>query len=133
MNLPQQTFVNISGIDPNDGATLVFVWCRKEGPENFALLGSGNVVSLPTSARLPGIESGQFSVTIPLPLGRSIDDLFVTDDKTGDEHLTGVTMTACVALSEARHDDSLFSRNAQSARIQTGAAANSSATWNGSN
>jgi hypothetical protein len=133
MNLPQQTFVNISGIDRNDGAAIVFVWCQKKGPEDFALLGSGHVLSLPASARPPGIEAGQFSVTILLPLDCSVDDLFVTDDKSGEERLTGVTMTPCVALSDARRDDSLFSRNDHSARIQTGDSAHNSTTWNGSN
>jgi len=33
MNHTQGTFVNASGIDPNDGAKIVFVWCRDKGPE----------------------------------------------------------------------------------------------------
>lgn len=88
-----QNFVNVSGIDSNDGATIVFVWCRDKGPGDFALLGSGHVVGHHPSP--PGIRAGQFSVTFLLPPGCSVEDVFVTDDKSGNQHLTGVTVTPC--------------------------------------
>ena len=92
MNLPQQVFVNVSGIDPNDGATIVFVWCRDKGPEDYVLLGSGHIVDVPANARPPGIQAGQYSVTFLLRPGCSVEDVFVTDDKSGSERLTGVTV-----------------------------------------
>jgi hypothetical protein len=94
MNLPQQVFVNVSGIDPNDGATIVFAWCRNKGPEDYVLLGSGHIVNIPAHARPHGIRAGQYSVTFLLPPGSSADDVFVTDDKSGSERLTGVTIAA---------------------------------------
>ena len=95
-NLTQRAFVNVSGIDPNDGAKIVFVWCRGKGPEDYALLGSGHVVG--AIGRPPGIQAGQFSVTFLLPSGCSADDVFVTDDKIGNEHLRGVTITPCLGV-----------------------------------
>jgi len=94
MNLPQQVFVNVSGIDPNDGATIVFAWCRNKGPEDYMLLGSGHIVDVPANARPPGIRDGQYSVTFLLPPGCSVDDVFVTDDKSGSKRLPDVTITA---------------------------------------
>jgi hypothetical protein len=101
MNLPQGNFFNVSGIDPNDGAEIVFAWCRDKGLENCALLGSGNVVG-PIGARPPGVVTGQFSVTFLLPPGCRADDVFVTDDKNGKEHLSGVTLTPCSGVSGLR-------------------------------
>jgi hypothetical protein len=87
-------FFNVSGIDPNDGAKIVFVWCRAEGQPNYTLAGSGHVVG--AGAGLPpGIRVGQFSVTFQLPLGCSTDSVVVTDDKHGKEFLSGVTITHC--------------------------------------
>jgi len=102
MNHTQGTFVNASGIDPNDGAKVVFVWCRDKGPEDYALLGSGHVVG--AIGRPPGIEVGQFSVTFLLPSGCSTDDIFVTDDKIGKEHLRGVTITPCLGVPGFRSE-----------------------------
>jgi hypothetical protein len=99
MNLPRGNFVNVSGVDVTDGATVVFVWCRDKGPEVCTLLGSGHVVGAIGFARPPGISIGQFSVTFLLPLGCSIEDVFVTDDKNGKDHLPGVTVTPCVNVS----------------------------------
>jgi hypothetical protein len=102
MNAPQGTFVNVSGIDPNDGAKIVFVWCRDKGPEDYALLGSGHVVG--AIGRPLGIQAGQFSITLLLPSGCSTDDVFVTDDKIGKEHLRGVTVTPCSGVSGFRSE-----------------------------
>jgi len=92
MILPQQNFVNVSGIDPNNGARIVFVWCRNKGPADYMLLGSGHVVDVPSHARPPGIQAGQYSVTFLLPPECSVDEVFVTDDKSGSDRLTGVTL-----------------------------------------
>jgi hypothetical protein len=102
MNLPQETFFNVSGIDLNDGAKIVFVWSRDKGPEDYVLLGSGHVVG--AIGRPPGILIGQFSVTFLLPPGCSADDVFVTDDKNGEEHLRGVTVTPCLGVPGFRSE-----------------------------
>ncbi len=94
MNLPQQVFVNVSGVDLNAGAAIVFVWCRNKGPTDYRLVGSGHIVDVPADVRPPGIQHGEYSVTFLLPSGCSVDDVFVTDDKNGNERLTGVTVTA---------------------------------------
>jgi hypothetical protein len=99
MNLPQGNFVNVSGVDATDGAKVVYVWRRDKGPEVYTLLGSGHVVGAIGSARPPGISTGQFSVTFLLPLGCSVDDVFVTDDKNGKDHLPDVTVTPCWNVS----------------------------------
>lgn len=88
-------FCNVSGVDPNAGAKIVFVWRRDKGPDDYVLLGSGHVVG--ACGRPPGIKIGQFSVTFPLPPGCSAEDLVVTDDTSGKEHLPGVTVTPCSA------------------------------------
>lgn len=92
-------FFNVSGIDPNEGANVVFVWCRGKAAKDHALVGSGHVVSAAGSALPPGIASGQFSVTFLLPPGCSAEDIFVTDDKNGSERLPGVSITPCVGVS----------------------------------
>jgi hypothetical protein len=102
MNRPQGTFVNVSGIDPNDGAKIVFVWCRDKGLEHYALLGSGHVVG--AIDRPPGIPIGQFSVTFLLPPGCSADDVLVTDDKNGTDRLRGVTVTPCLGVPGFRSE-----------------------------
>jgi hypothetical protein len=98
MGTPHGTFINVSGVDPNDGARIVFVWCRDKGPEDYALLGSGHLVG--AFGRPPGIQAGQFSVTLLLPAGCSADDVIVTDDKVGNEHLRGVTITPCLGVPQ---------------------------------
>jgi len=102
MNLTQGTFFNVSGTDSNDGAKIVFVWCRDKGLEDYALLGSGHVVG--AVGRPPGIMVGQYSVTFLLPPGCSADDVFVTDDTKGKEHLRGVTVTPCLGVPGFRSE-----------------------------
>ena len=97
MNLPEGTFVNVSGIDPNDGAKIVFVWCRDKGLEHYSLLGSGHIVG--AIGRPPGILVGEFSITFQPPPRCYASDVFVTDDKNGNEHLRGVTVTPCLGVS----------------------------------
>jgi hypothetical protein len=92
MNL-EGAFCNVSGVDPNDGAKIVFVWRRGKSPGDHELLGSGHVVG--AMGRPPGIQIGQYSITFPLPPGCSPDDLVVTDDTSGKEQLPGVTVTPC--------------------------------------
>jgi len=109
MNLPRGTFADASGIDPNDGAKIVFIWCRDRGPEDYCLLGSGHVVGAVGSARPPGVPAGQFSVTFLLPPGCSVEDVFVTDDKNGEDHLRGVTIKPCLGVPGFRSEASVTS------------------------
>ena len=89
-------FFNVSGIDPNDGAKIVFVWCRARGQDTDTLVGSGHVVGAGGGGGLPpGIRVGQFSVTFELPAGCPDDSVVVTDDKSGKDFLPGVTLVAC--------------------------------------
>jgi hypothetical protein len=94
MRLRPGSFFKVSGTDPNDGARIVFVWCREKGPDDYRLLGSGHVIG-PDGVRPPGISVGQFSVTLALPPGRSPDDVVVTDDTAGKVHLPDVIITPC--------------------------------------
>jgi hypothetical protein len=94
-----QTFVNVSGIDHNVGASVVFVWCRHKEAGDDALLGAGHVVGAAPESRPPGVLAGQFCVTLPLPAGYSLDDVFVTDDIRGQERVRGIRVSTCVARS----------------------------------
>ena len=89
-------FFRVSGIDSNDGARMVFVWRRNEGPHDYALLGSGHVVGGEGFFPPPGVSVGQFCVVLLLPDGCSPGDVVVTDDKNGNEPLLGVTVTPCL-------------------------------------
>ncbi|CAA2136709.1 hypothetical protein HYPP_00107 [Hyphomicrobium sp. ghe19] len=94
-------FFNVSGIDPHDGATLVFVWCRNEGApaHRNVLLGSGHVVGAVGCGRPPGVAVGQFSVTFLLPQGCSPNDIIVTSNAEDSEYLRDVTVTPCSRVS----------------------------------
>jgi len=101
MSLSQSMFVNISGIDTNKDANSVFVWGRREGSQDYELLGSGQVVGSVPGGRPPGISIGQYSVTVLLPAACSESDVFVTDDRSGRERLSGVSIRPCVGASDA--------------------------------
>ena len=90
------TFLNVSGIDPNDGASIVFVWGRNKDHRDPLLLGSGHVVG---AIRPPGIAAGQFSITFPLPPGYSASDVVVTHDESGKQALSDIRVTPCVAVA----------------------------------
>jgi hypothetical protein len=92
-------FFNVSGIDPHDGAKLVFVWSRGRGALKGAFLGSGHVVGAVGCGRPPGISVGQFSITFLLPEGCSPSDIVVTSDVGDGEYLCGVTVTPCSKIS----------------------------------
>lgn len=95
MQQPLQTFFNISGIDPNPGAEIVFVWCRDNSIDKYVLVGSGHVVGEFGCGRPPGVPIGQFSITFPLPAGCSVADVILTNDHASDGYLPTFTITAC--------------------------------------
>jgi hypothetical protein len=92
------TLFKVSGIDPNAGASVVFVWHRDKRSGNYAMLGSGHVVRAGGPGLPSGVQAGQFSVTIALPPGGSADNVVVTDDKGGKEILPGVVVAPCSAI-----------------------------------
>jgi hypothetical protein len=100
MHPPHGRFVNVSGVDRDESANIVFVWCRNKGPEDYILLGSGHVVRAAESARPPGIVFGQFSVTFLLPSGCAEEDVFVTDDKSGKACLPEINVMPCLTSQE---------------------------------
>ena len=89
-------FFNVSGIDRNDGARIVFVWCRSTGSDDYARLGTGHIVGAEGGYIPPGVTAGQYSVTFPLPYGCSAGNIVVTDDKNGKEFLPDVTVIPCL-------------------------------------
>jgi hypothetical protein len=100
MRLSQGTFVNVSGIDTNEGVNIVFVWGRRDSSQDYELLGSGHVVGSIRGGRPPGISIGQYSVTVLLPAASSVADIFVTDDRS-EERLAGVNVRPCTDISDA--------------------------------
>jgi hypothetical protein len=98
------TFFKVSGIDPNDGAMIVFIWSRdgsseNDSAENYVLLGSGHVVGSAGCSLPPGAVAGQFSVTFLLPPGRAVDGIVVTDDKSSNKVLSGAIITPCFSAA----------------------------------
>ncbi len=131
MSVPQQIFVNVSGIDANADASIVFVWSRNKGPEDYVLVGSGHVVNVPAHARPPGIQAGQFSVTFLLPPGCSADDVFVTDDKSNGERLTGVTVLGGLGNLRSPREEGISVADDSFAAHRISPAFKSSSTFNG--
>jgi hypothetical protein len=80
-----------SGVDANKGAKSVFVWYHDKASNKYSLLGSGHVLS--ADAALPGVETGQFSITFFLPYGYSSENIVVTDDTSAKGVLPGVIVT----------------------------------------
>jgi hypothetical protein len=114
------TFFNVSGIDPNAGARIVFVWGRDKGSDEYVLLGSGHVVGTDGSGVPPGVLAGQFSVVFQLPDRCSSDHIAVTDDKSGKEFLRGVVVTPCGSRSGFQSGAALASSNTMAAASSTG-------------
>lgn len=92
-------FFRASGIDSNEDADVVFVWCRNKGPDDYLLVGSGHIVRAKGRSLPNGISPGQYSVTFLLPFGCSAANVVVTDDKSGKETLTGVSVLPCSAIA----------------------------------
>ncbi len=92
-------FFNVSGIDLTEGARVVLVWCRDKGSEDAFLLARGHVAGADGSFLPPGVLTGQFSVTFPLPPRYSATEIVVTDDK-GKEPLPNVTVTPCLVSAD---------------------------------
>lgn len=88
-------FFRVSGVDTNDGANIVFVWCQSDGRGSHVPVGSGRVVPTGTNCP-PGIRPGQFAVVVLLPRDCSADSIIVTDDKDGKRILPDITVIPCL-------------------------------------
>lgn len=88
------SFFRVSGIDPNDGAKMAFVWCRSEDQDGFILVASTYIVGAST-VRPPGIHPGQFSVAFLLPAHCLADSIIVTDDLDERRSLGDVVVEKC--------------------------------------
>lgn len=115
MTVPQGNYYNVTGVDPNEGARIVFVWARTQDSGSKVLLGSGHVVGAVGCGRPPGVPIGQYCVTFPLPPGSAADDVVLTDDKNADVHLSDVTLTHCSTLAGLRSGATLTRHLAASA------------------
>ncbi len=89
------SFFNVTGVDPNEGAKIVFVWGRDGNTDASLLLGSGHVVRADGSARPPGVAIGQFSVTFLLPAACLAGDVVVTDDVAGAGRMNSIVIVPC--------------------------------------
>lgn len=91
-------YLSVSGVDPNEGATTVYVWRRDPAEkEGRVLVGSAPLVPAEMATRLPGIQPGEFRVTFPTPKGCSASDIIVTDDLLKEEPLSNIAVVPCDA------------------------------------
>lgn len=88
------SFFRVSGIDPNDGAKMAFVWCRTANQDSFSLVASAHIVGADT-VRPPGIRPGQFSVAFLLPSHCLADTIIATDDIDEQRSLPNVVVEKC--------------------------------------
>ncbi len=99
-------YLSVSGVDPNEGATTVYVWRRDQAAkEGRVLLSTAPLVPAEQAARLPGIQPGEFRVTFPAPAGCSVRDILVTDDLKKEEPLPNVTVVPCGASAVSARPD----------------------------
>lgn len=87
-------YINVSGVDHSEQPSQIYVWCRAEGRNSYALVETGHAIGA-KDVRPPGIHVGQFSITFRLPAGCAADSLFVTSDKDATELLRDVAVTRC--------------------------------------
>ena len=102
-------FFNVSGINPHPGARKVFVWCRDEALENVVMLGSASVVGEDRCGFLPGIEAGQFSVTVALPTGCAAAAIFVTDESNCKVPAPNMAVKPCLISAGSESGGSITS------------------------
>jgi hypothetical protein len=88
----------VSGIDPDPEARDVFVWHHDRAAGKFVLLGTGRIVGSGGSFTPPGVPRGQYRVTFNLRPEVSTDDIHVTDDRSGNQFLSGVTVARGLSL-----------------------------------
>ena len=88
-------YFNVSGIDRNEGASIVFVMCRSAASEGYVQVGSGHLVGANGAYIPPGVQAGQYCVTFRLPSGCSASSIVVRDDKNDKEFLNDVKVVPC--------------------------------------
>ncbi len=84
----------VTGLDPKEGASVVFVWSHDRVSNELMLLGAGHTVGIDT-VRPVGIETGQFAVTFLLPQNCTKEGIIVTGDKEGKQIIPRINLTAC--------------------------------------
>ena len=89
---PNDNIYAVSGVDPNGEARNVFVWYHDRLANKYILLGSGGIVGSGGSFVPPGITKGQYRVIFLLQEEYSIEDIHVSDDKSGNKFLSDVTI-----------------------------------------
>lgn len=94
-------FFEVSGVSPNEGAKLAYVWCRPQGGGDYVLVGSGYVVGTEGTFP-PGIKPGQFTVAIRLPDDSAAETIAVTDDVGGGDLVPKVAILEFPAPSGLR-------------------------------
>lgn len=99
------SFFRVSGIDPNDGAKMAFVWCRVENQDGLVLIASAHIVGVDT-VRPPGIHPGQFSVAFLLPHNCQADTIIATDDTDEQRALANVVIEKCTT-PQGFHSDGM--------------------------
>ena len=92
-------YFNVSGIDRNEGASIVFVMCRSAASDGYVQLGSGHIVGANGGFVPPGVQAGQYSVTFRLPDGCSASSIVVRDDKNDKAFLKDVKVIPCEVSS----------------------------------
>ena len=93
-------YFNVSGIDRNEGAGVVFVMCRSAASEGgYVQVGSGHIVGANGGFVPPGVQAGQYSVTFQLPHGCASDSIVVRDDKNDKAFLKDVKVIPCEVSS----------------------------------
>ena len=88
-------YFNVSGIDRNEGASIVYVMCRSAASDGYVQLGSGHIVGANGGFVPPGVQAGQYSVTFRLPHGCSASSIVVRDDKNDKAFLKDVKVIPC--------------------------------------
>ena len=95
-----QDYFNVSGIDRNEGAGIVFVMCRSAASEGgYVQVGSGHIVGANGGFVPPGVQAGQYSVTFQLPHGCAPNSIVVRDDKNDKVFLKDVKVIPCEVSS----------------------------------
>lgn len=94
-----QDYFTVSGIDRNEGASIVFVMCRSAASDDYVQLAKGHIVGANGAYVPPGVQRGQYTVTFQLPVGCAPSNIVVADDKNAKAFLKDVKVSHCETSS----------------------------------